>query len=291
MQVSLSDPATVPPLPTLPLQMATRYVVPLREGGSLPAVVETGDGDLFVVKFRGAGQGPRALLAELIVGLLAREVGLPVPDLALIEVDAALGRGERDPEIQDLLRASQGLNVGLRFLEGAFNFDPSAAGGLVDPELAADLVWFDALVTNPDRTARNPNLLIHGRRPWLIDHGAALFAHHAWDRVDEARTRSPFEAIRDHVLLGRSADLDEADHRMAGRLTPAAVEGVLDALPEGLLLDPLARGAFDSADAHRRRYRDYLLERLRPPRPFLAAAREARERAHTESPTRLESRR
>lgn len=276
---------------TIPVHLATRYVVPLREGGSLPAVVETESAGLFVVKFRGAGQGPRALLAELIVGRLAAEAGLPVPELALIEVDPALGRGERDPEIQDLLRASHGLNVGLRYLEGAFNFDPSAAGELVDPELAAELVWFDALVTNPDRTARNPNLLIHQRRPWLIDHGAALFVHHSWDRVDEARTRSPFEAIRDHVLLGRSGDLDSADHRMVERLRPEVVDRVLSALPTDLLLDPLARGSFASADAHRDRYREYLQARLASPRPFLPAAREARERVRTEVPGRLESRR
>jgi hypothetical protein len=275
----------------LPVHLATRYVVPLREGGSLPAVVETGSGELFVVKFRGAGQGPRALLAELIVGMLASEAGLPVPGLALVEVDPALGRGERDPEIQDLLRASHGVNVGLRYLEGAFNFDPSAASDLVDPHLAADLVWFDALVTNPDRTARNPNLLIHQRRPWLIDHGAALFVHHSWDRLDEARTRSPFEAIRDHVLLSRSGDLAAADRRMAERLGADVVDRVLEALPTDLLLDPLARGTFDSAEAHRDRYRAYLMARLAPPRPFLAAAREARERVRTEVPGRLESRR
>lgn len=278
-------------MPRLPVHLATRYVVPLREGGSLPAVVETAGGGLFVVKFRGAGQGPRALLAELIVGMLAGSAGLPVPELALVEVEPALGRGERDPEIQDLLRASQGMNVGLRYLEGAFNFDPSAAGGLVDPAFAADLVWLDALVTNPDRTARNPNLLVHGRRPWLIDHGAALFAHHAWDRVDEARTRTPFEAIRDHVLLPRAGDLDEADARMAGRLSGDVVEEVLEALPTDLLMDPLARGGFQTAGAHRERYRDYLRARLEEPRPFLAAAREARERARSSRPDRLESRR
>ena len=190
----------------------------------MPAVVETESGGVFVVKFRGAGQGPRALLAELIVGQLALAAGLPVPELALVEVDPALGRGERDPEIQDLLKASQGMNVGLRYLEGAFNFDLSAAGDLVDPGLAADLVWFDALVTNPDRTARNPNIMIHEGRPWLIDHGAALFAHHAWSRVDDLRTRTPFEAIRDHVLLELASDLEEADSRMAARLGPQVVE-------------------------------------------------------------------
>jgi len=275
----------------LPRHLATRYLVPLREGGSMPAVVETESGGVFVVKFRGAGQGPRALLAELIVGQLALAAGLPVPDLALVEVDPALGRGERDPEIQDLLKASQGMNVGLRYLEGAFNFHLSAAGDLVDPGFAADLVWFDALVTNPDRTARNPNIMIHGGRPWLIDHGAALFAHHAWSRVDDLRTRTPFEAIRDHVLLELASDLEEADHRMAARLGPAVVEEILTSLPVDLLLDPLVRNDFETADAHRDRYRRYLLERLRAPRPFLAAAIDARERAVMEPPSRLESRR
>jgi hypothetical protein len=257
----------------------------------MPAVVETESGGVFVVKFRGAGQGPRALLAELIVGQLARAAGLPVPDLALVEVDPALGRGERDPEIQDLLKASQGMNVGLRYLEGAFNFDLSAAGDLVDPALAADLVWFDALVTNPDRTARNPNIMIHEGRPWLIDHGAALFAHHAWSRVDDLRTRTPFEAIRDHVLLELASDLEAADTRMAARLGPQVVEEILVALPVDLLLDPLVRNDFETADAHRDRYRRYLLERLRAPRPFLAAAVDARERALKEPRSRLESRR
>lgn len=257
----------------------------------MPAVVETEDGGTWVVKFRGAGQGPRALLAELIVGGLARAAGLPMPELALVEVDPALGRGERDPEIQDLLKASHGVNVGLRYLEGAFNFDAGAAGDLVDPDLAADLVWFDALVTNPDRTARNPNIMIHQGRPWLIDHGAALFAHHAWNRVDELRTRTPFEAIRDHVLLERASDLEAADDRMAPRLGAEVVEQVLAALPVDLLLDPLVRNEFETADAHRDRYRTYLLERLREPRPFLAAAVEAKERVSREPRTRLESRR
>ena len=275
----------------IPVHLATRYLVPLREGGSLPAVVETESAGMFVVKFRGAGQGPRALLAELIAGQLAAAAGLPMPELALVEVDAALGRGERDPEIQDLLKGSRGLNVGLRYLEGAFNFDPAVAGHLVDPDMAADLVWFDAFLTNPDRTARNPNIMIQGGRPWLIDHGAALFAHHAWARVDEARTRTPFEAIREHVLLGLSSGLEAADARMVERLGGRVLDDVLAALPEDLLLDALVRDGFQSADAHRDRYREYLEARLRGPRPFLPAAIEARERARTAEPGRLESRR
>src|SRR5687768_15879472 len=181
----------------LPVHTATRYVQPLREGGSLPAIVDTDDG-LFVTKFRGAGQGPKALIAELISGLLARAVGLPVPDLALIEVVPAFGRAEPDPEIQEVLRNSHGVNVGLRYLDGAFNFDGIAAAEYIDARFASDLVWFDAFVTNPDRTHRNPNLMICQRRPWLIDHGASLYAHHGWDSVDAERTHTPFPLIKDH---------------------------------------------------------------------------------------------
>ena len=145
---------------------------PLREGGSLPAVVDTRDGGMFVVKFRGAGQGVKALVAEIIVGLLAREVGLPMPEIALVQLPEGFGRSEPDPEIQDLLRASHGMNFGARYLDGAFNFDANAASDFISPELAATIVWFDAFVSNPDRTHRNPNLMVCGRKPFLIDHGA-----------------------------------------------------------------------------------------------------------------------
>lgn len=259
----------------LPTFTAVRYLQPLREGGSLPAVVETEDG-LYVVKFRGAGQGPRALIAELIVGGLARELGLPVPELALVEVPAPFGADEPDPEIRDLLVASHGMNVGLRYLDGAFNYDVGAAGDLLDPELAADVVWLDALTTNPDRTARNPNLLVWDRRPWLIDHGSALYAHHAWDTVDDARTRTPFPLIRDHVLLLAADDVTAADTRLAPRLTPGRLAEVLDAVPDSLLLDPLARGGFADGAAARGRYVRYLSERLEGPRAFVAEAERAR---------------
>jgi hypothetical protein len=151
---------------------ATRYVQPLREGGSLPAVVETEDGALYVVKFRGAGHGAKALVAELVTGLTAAALGLPTPEMVLIDVPSPFGRSEPDPEIQDILRGSQGVNVGLRYLDGAFNFDAGAAGDLVTADFATRLVWLDALVTNPDRSHRNPNLLVWRRSPWLIDHGA-----------------------------------------------------------------------------------------------------------------------
>lgn len=274
----------------LPVRHATRYVQPLREGGSLPAVVDT-DGGHFVVKFRGAGQGAKVLVAELIVGQIARALGLPVPELALVEIDPLFGRSEPDPEIQDILRGSHGLNVGMRYLDGAFNFDAMAAGEFIDPELAAAVVWLDAFLTNPDRTHRNPNLLIWERRPWLIDHGAALYAHHDWSGVDEGRTRTRFPLIADHVLLTRSADLEAADARLAARVTDALLRGVLASVPDELLLDPHARAPFGSAAEVRDRYALYLSTRLRAPRDFVTEAVRAREARLREPPRRLEARR
>jgi hypothetical protein len=270
---------------------ATRYVQPLREGGSLPAVVDTDGGGLFVAKFRGAGQGVKALIAELIVGLLAQEVGLPMPALALVTVPESFGRSEPDPEIQDLLRASHGLNVGLRYLDGAFNFDGSAAGELISPDLAARLVWFDAFVSNPDRTHRNPNLLIWNRQPWLIDHGAALYAHHDWPSVDEARTRSPFPLIKDHVLLARSADIGEVDAEMTSRLAKDVIAQILDVVPDELLRDKTIALDFTDAGAARLRYVEYLTTRLRGPRAFVDEAIDARGRAERVPRMRLAARR
>ncbi|HEU4629878.1 MAG TPA: HipA family kinase [Gemmatimonadaceae bacterium] len=279
------------PTPALPTFAATRYVQPLREGGSLPAVVETDEGGLFVVKFRGAGQGAKVLVAELIVGLLAQRVGLPVPELALVEVSDRFGRSEPDPEIQDLLRNSHGVNVGLRYLDGAFNYDGVAAGELVDAELAARIVWLDALVTNPDRTARNPNLLVWQRRPWLIDHGAALYAQHDWASVDEARTRTPFPLIERHVLLGRAGDLAAADAQLAPLLDDAAIARVLALVPDALLVDPVSGGDFPSAAAARARYVDYLRTRLQAPRAWVEEAVRAQARLRAAPPRRLEARR
>lgn len=274
----------------LPIHSATRYVQPLREGGSLPAVVDTEAG-LFVVKFRGAGQGVKVLVAELIVGQLALRLGLPVPELALIEIDPLFGRSEPDPEIQDILRASHGVNVGLRYLDGAFNYDEHAAGELIDPELAAAVVWLDAFLTNPDRTHRNPNLLLWQRRPWLIDHGAALYAHHDWSGVDEARTRTRFPLIENHVLLARSGNLEVADASLAPRLGRAVFAEVLAAIPDALLLDPHGREPVGSPAEARERYVRYLTMRLEAPRDFVAEAARAREARLREPPRRLEARR
>jgi hypothetical protein len=202
---------------------ATRYVTPLREGGSLPAIMEADDDGLYVVKFRGAGQGPKALAAEIVVGELARAAGLPVPELVLVEVDAELAQAEPDPEIQDLIRASAGLNLGVDFLPGSLPYSPAHPP---DRDLAAAVVWLDALVENVDRTPRNPNLLRWHGNLWLIDHGAALWVHHGTgDPL--AVARRPFPAIRDHVLLPAAGSVAEADARLAPLARPADAAGLV----------------------------------------------------------------
>jgi hypothetical protein len=202
---------------------ATRYVTPLREGGSLPALVEADDEGLYVLKFRGAGQGRKALVAELIAGELARAAGLAVPEIVFIELDVELARTEPDPEIQDLIRASAGLNLALDYLPSAVAFDPLVHAP--DAALASAVVWHDAFVSNVDRTPRNTNLLMWHRRLWLIDHGAALIFHHQWDGYLE-RSTSPFPSIKDHVLLPGASELAEADAVLSGRIPAGAARGL-----------------------------------------------------------------
>lgn len=276
----------------LPRLSATRYVQPLREGGSLPAVVDTDTDGLYVVKFRGAGQGAKVLVAELIVGGIASALELPIPSLAVVEVSDRFGRSEPDPEIQDLLRRSHGANVGMRYLEGAFNFDPKAAGELVTPEIAARTVWLDAYTTNPDRTHRNPNLLIWHRTPWLIDHGSALYVHHDWASADAERARSPFTLIRSHVLLEPAGDLGDADAWAVARLTDDVLHDVLASVPDELLLDPVSTlGEFRTADEARDRYATYLLERMKSRGRWLDETRRAQEQVRIEVPQHLAARR
>jgi len=270
---------------------ATRYVQPLREGGSLPAIVDTDGDGLFVAKFRGAGQGAKALIAELIVGLLARELGLPTPDLALIEIPQEFGRSEPDPEIQDLLRASHGVNFGMRYLDGAFNFETTAAEECITNDLASRIVWLDAFVSNPDRTHRNPNLLIWNRKPWLIDHGAALYAHHDWPSVNEERMRSPFPLIKDHVLLSRADNLEAADAEFPTSLNQDIISHVVASVPEELLRDKAIAADFPDAESARKRYVDYLVTRLESPRAFVSEAIEARRRVKHTKPRRMAARR
>jgi len=254
--------------------VATRYVTPLREGGSLPGLVEADDDGLYVVKFRGAGQGPRALVAEWLAGELARTVGLTVPDLVGIEIDPALGDAEPDEEIHDLVGKSGGLNFGMDFLPGALTFNPAAATAreVIDPDFAADVVWLDALVTNPDRSAQNPNLLVWHGRPWLIDHGAALYIHHTWRDPDE-HARRPFERIGQHVLLPYADSIVSADARLASRIDEQTLTALVAALPDAWLPDDPVAG---DATGQRRAYVRYLNLRLEAPRSFVQEAERAR---------------
>ena len=249
---------------------ATRYVTPLREGGSLPAIVEADDEGLYVLKFRGAGQGANALVAELVAGEIARVAGLPVPELALIELPADFARTEPDPEIQDLIRSSAGANLAVDYLPGATTFDPVA--DTPDATLAARIVWFDALVVNIDRTPRNPNLLVWHRQLWIIDHGAALYFHHAGGDY-AARSRDPFPEIRDHVLLPFTKGIAEVDGSMASRLDERRLREVVALVPDAWLAGD---GSFASSDARRNAYVDYLRARLAAPRTFLEEALRAR---------------
>jgi hypothetical protein len=249
----------------LPEVAATRYVTALREGGSMPGLVEADDDGLYVLKFRGAGQGPLALVAEIIVGELARALGFLVPQLVRIDLDPVLGRAEPDPEIQELILASGGLNVGIDFLPGSLAYTPS---GPVQPdaELAANVVWLDALLTNVDRTAANPNLLVWHQQVWLIDHGAALYLQHGGLRPAEQATRA-FPQIADHVLLPRAGSIAEADERRAPRVDRALLEQVVALVP----------GEWFTGDAGET-YVDYLERRLEAPRAFVEEAERARAR-------------
>lgn len=242
---------------------ATRYVTALREGGSMPGLVEADDDGLYVLKFRGAGQGVKALVAELVCGELARAYGLPVPELVLCTVDPALAPAEPDQEIQDLLKASPGTNLAMDFLPGSLTFTP-AAPFRPAPALAADIVWFDALVENVDRTAQNPNLLVWHDALWCIDHGAALYRHHGGsDPV--AHARAPFPLIAQHVLLEEAGDLRAADERLGDRVGRDALQAILDLVPADWLGPDGARP-----------YVDALTARLEAPRAWMEAAQDAR---------------
>jgi hypothetical protein len=247
--------------------VATRYVTPLREGGSVPALVEADDDGLYVVKLLGAGHGRKALVAELLAGEIGRLLGLPVPDLVLVVLDAALARAEPDGEIRDLLARSAGLNVGLDFLPGALAFAPTV-GPPPEPDLAAAVVWLDALVTNVDRTPRNPNLIVWHRRLHLIDHGSALYVHHTW-RDPAAHARRPFEQVRDHVLLAFASSITAADARLAPLLDRPVLERLAAAIPDDWLVP---EDGLPDAGAHRRAYVDYLATRLEAPRAWVEEA-------------------
>lgn len=254
------------------LVTAACYIAPLREGGSLPAIIGTEPAGRYVVKFRGAGQGPKALIAELLAATLADELGLPLPEPAIVTMAEGFGLSEPDPEIQDLLRGSVGANFGLAYLPGALGFDVAVDLAGVDPDVAAAVVWLDAFLTNPDRTLRNPNLLVWNDQIWLIDHGAALYFHHRWEGW-ERRAQAEFPLICDHILLPRASDLRTADARLGPLLTEAVIRRAVAGVPEEWLLgEPF----FPDVAAHRDAYVQYFLARLHQPRAWLAKAIDAR---------------
>lgn len=248
----------------------TRYVTPLREGGSLPAIAEADDSFLYVLKFRGAGQGVKALIADLIGGEIARLLGLKVPEIVLANLDTAFGRTEPDEEIQDLLKASVGLNMGIHYLSGAITFDPAAEK--VDPLLASKIVWLDCLLTNVDRTARNTNMLVWQKQLWLIDHGASLYFHHSWSDWQQ-KAGLPFLPVKDHVLLPQASELETVNKLFVPMLSAQAVRAVVNLLPDSWLdNDP------EEATVTERRqvYTDFLLQRIASADVFVKAAIDAR---------------
>lgn len=249
---------------------ATRYVTPLREGGSLPAIIEADDDGLYVLKFRGAGQGPKALLAELLGAEIGRALGLPIPEVVFVDLDAEFGRNELDPEIRELLIASAGLNLGVDYLPGSLSLDPVSLQAF-DPALAARTAWFDAFIMNVDRTLKNPNILLWHREPWFIDHGAAFYFHHTWDGW-ETRAQSAFPAIRDHVLLGRAASITGAGSMAERVLTPSLLAEITALLPDEWLVDV----PFGDPAATRNAYLRYLELRLAHREIFEQEAERAR---------------
>ena len=256
--------------PELRTVNVTRYVTPLREGGSLPAIVEADDDFLYVLKFRGAGQGAKALIAELISGEIARTLGLRVPELVFVNLDEAFGRTEPDEEIQDLLRASEGLNLGLHYLSGAITFDPLVT--TVDATLASQIVWLDCLVTNVDRTARNTNMLLWHKELWLIDHGASLYFHHSGQPWDE-QARRGFAQIKDHVLLPRATELDAVDAHFRQLLTSERIGSIVALIPDEWLTNS---STAELAEEQRHVYAQFLETRLANSEIFVNAAKDAR---------------
>lgn len=248
----------------------TRYITPLREGGSLPAVADADDGFKYVIKFKGAGHGVKALIAELIGGEIARVLGFKVPELVYAHLDEAFGRTEADEEIQDLLKGSQGLNLGLHFLTGAINFDPVVT--TVDSQLASEIVWLDAFITNIDRTFRNTNMLIWNKEIWLIDHGAALYFHHSWTNWEKS-AQSTFPFIKDHVLLPQASLLVEADHKLKQLLSPEILQKIVNLIPTEWLT---WEGTQETPEEIRDVYYKFLTTRLTYSNLFLKEAQHAR---------------
>lgn len=255
---------------TLRTVNVTRYVTPLREGGSLPAIAEADDAFLYVLKFKGAGQGRKALIAELVGGEIARALGLKVPEIVFANLDTAFGRTEPDEEIQDLLKASVGLNLALHYLSGAITFDPTVT--TVNARLASHIVWLDCLLMNVDRTCRNTNMLLWYKEVWLIDHGAALYFHHSWQNWQE-KALQPFAQAKDHVLLPQASELDTADKELKPILTDEVIKDIVSLVPDEWLADG---SPFATADEHRQAYAEFLTSRIAHSHTFVKAAQDAR---------------
>jgi len=249
----------------------TRYVTPLREGGSMPAITEADDDFLYVIKFRGAGQGTKALIAELIGGEIARALGLRVPELVFANLDEGFGRAEPDEEIQDLMKFSVGMNLGLHYLSGAITFDPTVTK--VDPVLASQIVWLDCLLMNIDRTCRNTNMLIWHQQLWLIDHGASLYFHHSWNNWREQATR-PFTFVKDHVLLSQASELKQVHEQFSLLLTKDRIEAIVALIPDDWLGE---EELFSSKEEHRKAYVTFLELRLAHAVSFIKEVQDARE--------------
>jgi len=248
----------------------TRYATPLREGGSLPAIVEADDDFLYVLKFRGAGQGVKSLIAELVCGEIARTLGLRVPEIVFANLDPILSRTEGDEEIQDLIKASAGLNLGLHYLSGAITFDPLVTS--IDATLASQIVWLDSLINNVDRTARNTNMLMWHKELWLIDHGAALYFHHSWQNWKQNATKS-FTQIKDHVLLNKATQLSEVDAKFSSLLTKNVVQSIVSLIPDSWLQ---GETPFTSVEEHRQAYAQFIELRLSHSKIFVQEANDAR---------------
>jgi hypothetical protein len=247
----------------------TRYVTALREGGSLPAIAAADDDFLYVLKFRGAGQGAKALIAELIGGEIARALGLKIPEIVFAHLDEAFGRTEPDEEIQDLLKESTGLNLALHYLSGAITFDPTTTR--LSATLASQIVWLDCLITNVDRTARNTNMLTWHKELWLIDHGAALYFHHSWHNWLEQAKR-PFLQVKDHVLLPYAKELDAVDEAFCAILTEERIRGIVELVPDEWLGGD---GTFESAEEYRAAYVQFLITRIQHSAIFINEAKNA----------------
>jgi HipA-like protein len=262
MQTNVADIRTV---------NVMRYIVPLREGGSLPAIAEADDGFMYVLKFKGAGQGTKALIAELIGGLLAKTLGLKIPEIVFAQLDTAFGRTEPDEEIQDLLKASTGINIALHYLSGAISFDPAVT--IIDEELASKIVWLDSFICNVDRTVRNTNMLIWNKELWLIDHGASLYFHHSWQTFLQQAER-PFEQVKDHVLLKYASKLKETDALFHSILSDEKIDSIVSLIPGEWLQE---KDSEQTAEEKKQVYAQFLKRRFAASEIFIQQAMYARE--------------